>query len=85
MRNLLILAAVFGVVGLVVGYLIFGRSVVTNDLIAIRQLFSSGETGIGEFARQVAGFVDKRQNIYISGGVGAVVGAALGFVLNRRK
>ena len=85
MRNLLILAAIFGVVGLVVGYLIFGRIGITNELIPLRDLFSSGDGILGDIGRQVAGFADKRQSIYISGGVGVVVGVALGFVLKRRR
>jgi len=84
-RNLLILAAIFGVVGLVVGYLIFGRIGITNELIPLRDLFSSGDGILGDIGRQVAGFADKRQSIYISGGVGVVVGVALGFVLKRRR
>lgn len=85
MRNLLILTAIFGVVGLVVGYLIFGRIGITNELIPLRDLFSSGDGILGDIGRQVAGFADKRQSIYISGGVGVVVGVALGFVLKRRR
>ncbi|MBU8912748.1 MAG: hypothetical protein KOO61_01910 [Spirochaetales bacterium] len=85
MRNLLILAAIFGVVGLVVGYLIFGRFGITNELIPLHDLFSSGDGILGEIGREVAGFADKRQSIYISGGVGIVVGVALGFVLRRRR
>ena len=85
MRNLLILAAIFGVVGLVVGYVIFGRIGITNELIPLRDLFSSGDGILGDIGRQVAGFADKRQSIYISGGVGVVVGVALGFVLKRRR
>jgi len=84
-RNLIILTVVFGVVGLVVGYLIFGRINLTNELIPLRDLFSSGDGILGEIGRQVAGFADKRQNIYVSGGVGAAVGVALGFVLKRRR
>ena len=85
MRNLIILVAVFGVVGLVVGYLIFGRIGITNDLIPLRDLFSSGGGRLSSIARDAVGFAEKRQSIYISGAVGAVVGVALGFVLNRRR
>jgi len=84
-RNLIILAVIFGIVGLVVGYLIFGRLEFTNELIPVGQLFSSGNSLFGEIGRQIAGFQAKRQSIYISGGVGVLVGGVLGFALRRRR
>ena len=85
MRNLIILAVIFGVVGLVVGYLIFGRLGLTNELIPVGQLFSSGDTIFGAIGRDIAGFSAKRQNIFVSGGVGVLVGIILGFALKRRR
>jgi hypothetical protein len=83
-KNLIILAVIFGVVGLVVGYLIFGRLALTNELIPLGQLFSTGN-GLLDSLRDIAGFAEKRQNIYISGGVGVAVGIVLGFALRRRR
>lgn len=84
MRNLIIFGVLFGVIGLVVGYLIFGRWGLTNDLIPLRDLFSSADNLIGEVARDVAGLSDKRQSIFISGGVGVIVGVVVGLLVRRR-
>jgi hypothetical protein len=82
-RNLIILAVVFGIVGLVVGYLIFGRMEVTNQLIPLRDLFGGGDTLIGQIADEFR--AAKRQNIYISGAVGVGVGVVLSVLLGRRR
>lgn len=84
-RNIVVLGIVFGVIGLAVGYLIFARSELTNQLIPIRDLFGPPENAIGEFIRDVGGLTGKRQSVYISGGVGAAVGVVLGTLLRRRR
>lgn len=85
MRNLIVLAVIFGVVGLVVGYLLFGRADLTNELIPLNQLFAGSDNLIGQIRSQLPSFQAKRQNILICGGGGVVVGAVLGIVLRRRK
>ncbi len=89
MRNLIILAVLFGIIGLAVGYLIFGRWGLTNDLIPLRDLFGSAETAFGRAAREVvgelAGLSAKRQSIYISGGVGVAIGVVVGLLIRRRR
>lgn len=93
MRNLIILTVAFGAVGLVVGYLVFGRLGITNDLVPLRDLFFSGSSGsrgvvqqaVRSIVDQVAGFADMRRSIYISGGVGAAVGVVVGVLSRRRK
>jgi len=84
-RNLIILAVIFGVVGLVVGYLLFGRADLTNELIPLNQLFASSDNLVGQIRNQLPSFQAKRQNILICGGAGVVVGVILGFVLRRRR
>lgn len=89
MRNMIILVVVFGIVGLVLGYLIFGRRAIGNELIPLGELFSAGESGVvGEIKGAVTdaiGYAEKRRNIYLSGGVGGVVGLILGLVIRRRR
>jgi hypothetical protein len=88
-RNLIILALLLGIVGLAIGYLIFGRWGITNELIPLRTLFGSADTTLGRAAREVVGEISglaaKRQSIYISGGVGVVVGAVVGLLIRRRR
>lgn len=85
MRNLIILVLVLGVLGLVIGYLVFGRYALGNELIPIGRLFSIGDPEVFGAVRDAAGFAAKRQNIFISGGIGVVVGVVLSLILNRRR
>ena len=85
MRNLAIFGLLFGIIGLVIGYLIFGRWGLTNELIPLQDLFSSADNALGRIARDVAGLSSKRQSIYISGGVGVAIGIVLGLLLRRRR
>jgi len=81
----IILAIVLGAVGLVIGYLVFARYALGNEVIPIDRLFSIGDPDAVGSLRDAVGFAEKRQNIYISGGVGAVVGVVVGMILNRRR
>ena len=82
MRNVLVLGLVLGIVGLVVGYLIFGRWL--GQLVAIGDIFRPADNVLAEFGQSLAGFREMRQNILISGGVGVAFGVVLGLFLNRR-
>ncbi len=84
MRNVLLLAVVFGVVGLVLGYVIFARAPVTGDLIAVRNLIDPPEGLLGRIVEEVGQFAEIRRNILLSGGGGVVVGVILGLIVGRR-
>jgi hypothetical protein len=84
-KNIVVLAIVLGIIGIVIGYLIFGRYALGNELIPVGRLFSIGDSGPVGAVFDIAGFAAKRQNIYISGGVGVLAGAILGIALRRRR
>ena len=84
MRNVLLLAVVMGVVGLVLGYVIFARAPVTGDLISIGNLIDPPDGLLGRIVEEVGQFARIRRNILLSGGGGVVVGVIMGLIVGRR-
>ncbi len=72
MRNPVGAALIFGVLGLTVGYLIFGR--VGGDFVPITDLISLPENIFQEFGQAFRGIHEIRRNILISGAVGVGLG-----------
>ena len=81
MKKLLIYAILFGIIGLIVGYLLFGK--IGNDYINIKVIFSSSKNAIEAFGRNISGIAKIKQNILISSGIGAVLGLII--TLIRKK
>jgi len=84
MRNVILLGLVFGLVGLVLGYLIFARAPITGELIAIRNLIDPPSGLVGNIVSELSQFAEIRRNILFTGAGGVVVGAVLGVVVSRR-
>ncbi len=84
MRNVILLGLVFGVVGLVLGYLIFARAPITGELIAIRNLIDPPSGFVMNFFNELRQFAEIRRNILFTGAGGAIVGVVLGVVVSRR-
>jgi len=72
MRNQIGAALIFGVLGLIVGYLIFGR--VGGEFVAITDLIRLPDNIFQEFGQAFRGIREIRRNILISGAVGLGVG-----------
>lgn len=72
MRNPLTAALLFGVLGLVVGYLIFGR--VGGSFVPPLDLVRMPDNIFQELGQAVRGIQEVRRSILISGGVGVAVG-----------
>ncbi|MCF8363372.1 MAG: hypothetical protein K9G70_12200 [Prolixibacteraceae bacterium] len=81
MKRTVLLILVFLIIGLVLGYLIFGR--MSGEYVSLNAIFSQSENVLESIGRNIAGLEQMRQNILISGGVGAVVGLILSLI--RRK
>ncbi len=84
----LIFALVFGIVGLVVGYLIFAR--VQGNYVPVQNIFFPS----GDFVRRLGQlfntplFADVeaiRKNILIMGAAGSVLGLVVGYATGRRR
>lgn len=72
MKNPIVSVILFAIVGLILGYLIFGR--ISGEYVDISTIFHSSSGALESFGRKLAGITKMRQNILITGGVGAVVG-----------
>jgi hypothetical protein len=81
MKKSVILILVFLIIGLVLGYLIFGR--MAGEYVKLNAIFSQSENVLESIGRNIAGLEQMRQNILISVGVGGVVGLILSLI--RRK
>jgi hypothetical protein len=77
------LIIVLGVVGLAVGYFLFGNQIPVADLIA------PAKKGLAGAAQKLMGGIRNieqvRMNILIAGGVGALAGLALSMAGGRRR
>ncbi len=83
MKRVLVSAIVFGIVGLVLGYLIFGR--VAGEYIPIQTVFRMPENFVGSFAQNVTGVTDARRSILIAGAVGLGLGVVASSAGGRRR
>lgn len=82
MRRIGFLVIVCGVVGLVVGYLIFAQ--IGNSYVAISTLITGSENIFQRAARQIAGIDEMRRNILLMGAGGAAIGVVASFLAPRR-
>ena len=62
----------FGVLGLIFGYLLFGK--IAGEYLSLKTIFSFSQSKIESFGRNISGLTRIKQNILISGGIGAVIG-----------
>jgi hypothetical protein len=67
----------FAGIGLIVGYLQFAK--IGNDYVSLKAIFGFSKNSIESFGRGISGLTKIKQNILISGGVGAVIG----FIISR--
>nr|WP_319398055.1 hypothetical protein [uncultured Carboxylicivirga sp.] len=76
-RNVLIIL-LLTLLGLIFGYLLFGK--IAGEYISIGTLFSTSGGSLGDFGRSITGISKIKNNILISGGAGFVLGIVLMFV-----
>jgi len=81
LKKTIIFILIFLVIGLVLGYLIFGR--MSGEYVSLNAIFSQSENVLESIGRNIAGLEQMRQNVLISGGVGAVLGLIISLI--RRK
>ena len=75
MKKALILVLVFAILGLFAGYFIFGK--IGDEYLSLKTVFGSSSK-VGSFLKDISGIAKIRQNIFISGGVGALIGLIIG-------
>jgi hypothetical protein len=85
MKNIFVLILIFGILGIVVGYLLFAK--IGGEYISLKYLFNSGGAlqslgekflGIDELKQNI------KQNVMISGGVGGIVGLFVYYILKKK-
>ncbi|MBI9068856.1 MAG: hypothetical protein JEZ09_16285 [Salinivirgaceae bacterium] len=82
MKKLSVFILLFGILGLIIGYLYFGK--IAGEYLSVNALFGNTGGSIGEFGRKLSGIQSIKQNIFISGGVGGVLGAVV-YYLKKKK
>jgi len=75
-----IIIAVLGIIGLAVGYALFGK--LGGEYVSLETLFSFGGNRLQGAFRSISGIEDMRNKVLLSGAAGVVVGLLLAF---RRK
>jgi len=75
-----IIIAVLGIIGLAVGYALFGK--LGGEYVSLETLFSFGGNRLQGAFRSISGIEDMRNKVLLSGAAGGVVGLLLAF---RRK
>ena len=81
--RIVIFVVVVGAVGLVVGYLIFGR--VGGDYLSVKQILQSANNPLTDLAQSMLGIREARRNIWISGAIGAGLGLLTGALAVRKR
>jgi hypothetical protein len=74
----LIYIVLFTVMGLIIGYLLFGK--IGNEYVSLKAIFHFSKSGIESFGRSISGLTKIKQNIFISGGAGAVLGFVISLI-----
>ena len=78
MKRAIIFILVFIVVGLVLGYFIFGR--MAGEYVSLGTIFSGSDNALESFGRNISGLSEMKQNILITGGAGGVLGLILSLI-----
>ncbi len=72
-----------GILGLIVGYLIYGK--IGGEYISLGTLFSSSDNILDSAVRSVSGIDAVRSKIFNCGWVGAVIGLVVGILPSLKK
>ena len=73
----------FAIVGLIVGYVIFGK--VQDKYISPESFFKKQEGVEGFLSAKIFKLEERRRNILISGAVGAIVGLFFGAIKKKKQ
>ncbi len=82
MQKVILWSVVFGLVGLLFGYLVFGR--IAGDYVSISNLITLPANWIEELGESLTGIRQIRQRIFITGAMGMVLGGVVTAVLMRK-
>ncbi|WP_430809440.1 MULTISPECIES: hypothetical protein [unclassified Carboxylicivirga] len=74
MKNTIITVVLTAMVGLVLGYVFFGK--IGGEYISLSTLLKPAENSLIAFGQKISGIESIKNNIAICGGVGALAGIA---------
>ena len=80
-KKAIIYVIVFGIIGFVIGYFLYGK--VAGEYMDPFKLILPSKDVLHKFGRSVSGIQGIRENIFMFGGIGAVIG--LGITIFRKK
>ena len=75
MKQSLIIVLVFALIGLVAGYLFFGK--IAGEYVSISTLLKPASNDLVSFGQKISGITNVRNNIAICGGIGAILGIVI--------
>ena len=78
MKKYILYIVVFGIIGLIFGYLFFGK--IAGEYVSLKTVFSTSKNAIESFGRSISGLAKMKQNILVSGALGAVIGFVIAFL-----
>lgn len=78
MKRTVIFILVFIVIGLVLGYFMFGR--IAGEYVSIGTIFGESDNALESLGRNISGLTEMKQNILITGGAGGVLGLILSLI-----
>ncbi|MFP4492047.1 MAG: hypothetical protein ACLFNZ_11270 [Spirochaetaceae bacterium] len=81
MKNFIGPAIIFGVIGLIAGYFLFGK--VAGSYIEIQALIMPSDSILGQIGNTIRGVEEVRRKVLVSGVTGAVIGVGAGFLRRR--
>ena len=73
--------AAFAVIGLIVGYGLFGK--VAGEYVSLKTVFSFGGNALQSAFRSISGIEEIRNKILICGAIGALLGLVFPFKSNK--
>ncbi len=74
----IVIIVLFVIIGLVFGYLVFGR--IAGEYVDINLIFTQTDSGLESLGRNIAGITKMKQNILLSGGAGAIIGLVISLI-----
>jgi len=78
MKKFLTYVILFAVIGLIVGYLLFGK--IAGEYVNNRTIFGISQNAFKSFGRNVSGLMSMKQTILVSVGIGAIVVFVIKFI-----
>ena len=81
-QRVILWGVIFGMVGLVFGYLVFGR--IAGEYVSVSNLINLPASWVEELGETLTGVRQIRQRIFTTGVTGLVLGAVVSAVLMRK-